>query len=77
MYFKFNFVHPKSILRLISKQFTTLVTRLVPFQGEVEIVLHNGNRIEVIKNTLSVIHEDEIIFNFDNRKTPYVMVTNF
>ena len=47
------------------------------FQGEVEIVLHNGNRIEVIKNTLSVIHEDEIIFNFDNRKTPYVMVTNF
>lgn len=30
----------------------------------------------MIKNTLSVIHEDEIIFNFDNRKISYVMVTN-
>ena len=84
-YFKFDFARRNNTLRLI----TTLVTRplshysIFPlhqivkrFQGEVEIVLHNGNRIEVIKNTLSVIHEDEIIFNFDNRKISYVMVTN-
>ena len=32
--------------------------------------------MDVIKNTLSVIHEDEIIFNFDNRKTSYATVTN-
>ena len=58
-------------------QTTCLLHQIVKrFQGEVEIVLHNGNRIEVIKNTLSVIHEDEIIFNFDNRKISYVMVTN-